>query len=100
MTDYKNKPGPSTSEYGPGWPGNTASSPSQDTPLPTRVNQGDAGDHYCQSPWMGSNSQNAGAGEVSGASPGTSKSVQKQTINEPHGTYGKGTTANPAPIGK
>lgn len=80
-----------TSKYGPGYPGNTQSSPSQDTKLPSKPNEGDPCFGSPATPWVGRNAQSAG----------TTAGVQSQAeVNRPRGTRGSGTTHNAAPIGK
>lgn len=81
----------STSKFGPGFPGNTESSPSQDPKLPAKVNEGD--------PCMNNPSTPLKAGNTHSA--GTTAGVQSQAqVNRPRGTRGSGTTHNKAPIGK
>lgn len=82
----------STSKFGPGWPGNTESSPSQDPALPGKVNEGDPCFNNPKDPMRFQNRQDAG----------TTDGVQSQaSVNKPgRGTRGTGTTHNAAPIGK
>lgn len=55
----------STSKFGPGWSGNTQSSPAKDTPLPSKVNEGDACMNMPKDPLKGTNKQTtADMGEI------------------------------------
>jgi hypothetical protein len=93
MTDgcKTSKAGPATTAFGPGYGGNTQSSPATDTPLPSKVNEGDAGVKYVKEELHGKNS----------TSEGTTAGVQSQaSVNRPRGTRGSGTTANHVPYGK
>lgn len=54
-----------STKFGPGWSGNTQSSPAKDTPLPSKVNEGDACMNTPEKPLRGTNSQGpADQGEI------------------------------------
>lgn len=75
-------PIPNVTRFGPGYSANSAASPAQDPSLPNDPLQGDPCFNTPEPPWKGKNAQSAG----------TTAGVQKQTINEPHGTRGQGQT--------